>query len=227
MYSLIRLICNKDYSGNIITPERFKELIKVVNIDLFRNKYGLPEEYQPGRPVPMEYADITLKNTDDLKAFRKSLVNTPVNSGILPYPSDYAHRDTITYNYTKTINNVTTSLPKPVEILRGPEFDARTGNYTKRPTTANPIGTIRSDGIHISPAIITAVNFYYFRWPVTPVFTYVQHDGYISYDAANSIEAEYPVDEHLTLVNMCLSYIGVNLREADIVQYSELKKREG
>jgi hypothetical protein len=227
IYSLIKLICNKDFSGNIITPDRFNELIKVVNIDLFRNKYGLPEEYQPGRPIPMEYVDVTLKNTDDLKAFRMVLVNTPVNSGILPFPEDYAHRDTITYNYTKTINSVSVLLPKPVEILRGPEFDSRQGNYTKRPTTANPCGTVRSDGIHILPNTITAVNFYYFRWPVTPSFAYIKGDGYISEDSANSIQFEWPEDEHLTLTNMILSYIGINLREGDLVQYAELKKKEG
>jgi len=33
MYNLIELIVNKDYSGNVITPERFSDLIKVVNID--------------------------------------------------------------------------------------------------------------------------------------------------------------------------------------------------
>lgn len=59
MYNVIELIVNKDFSGNIITPERFNELIKVVNIDLFRKKYGLPEQYQPGRPVPKEYVEIT------------------------------------------------------------------------------------------------------------------------------------------------------------------------
>lgn len=227
MFSLIKFITNKDFSGNIITPERFKELIKVVNIDLFRNKYGLPEEYQPGRPVPSEFADITIKNTDDLKAFKVFMPNTPVNTGILPFPSNYAHRDTVTYNFSKTINGAPTVLPKPVEILREAEFASRNGNYTKRPTTANPIGVVRSSGIHIRPLEITSADFSYFRFPITPVFNYTLGDGYITYSPATSTEFEFPIDEHYTLVKMMLSIIGVNLRESDVVGYAEQKLQTG
>ena len=227
IYSLIKFICNKDFSGNVITPEKFKELIKVVNIELFRNKYGLPEEYQPGRPIPMEYVDVTLKNTDDLKAFRVALVNTPVVSGILPFPSNYAHRDEVVYNYTKIINSASTTLPRGVEILRETQLSERRGNYTKRPTTRNPCGVVRSNGIWIYPITITEVDFFYFRWPREPVFAYIKGDGLITYDAANSTEFEWPKDEHITLTRMILQYIGVNLRENEIVNYSQVKLQGG
>jgi len=227
MFSLIEYITNKDFLGNIVTPEKFAELIKVVNIDLFRKKYGLPEEYQPGRPIPNEYADITLKNTDDLKVFKMSLIDTTVTNGLLPFPTDYAHRDTVSYNFSKIINGVATILPKLVEVLRESEFTSRSGNYTKLPTTTNPIGVVRSDGIHILPITISQVDFHYFRWPIDPVFAYVLGDGFITYDAVNSTEIEWVKDEHLTLVRMVLGYVGINLREADIFQYSEQKLKEG
>ncbi len=227
MFSLIKLITNKDYSGNIITPDRFNELIKVVNIDLFRNKYGLPEEYQPGRPIPLEYVDITLKNTDDLKAFRVAVLNTPVTSGLLPFPTNYAHRDEVRYNYTKTINGVSTSFPKPVEILREGQFSDRLGNYTKRPTTQNPCGVVRSDGIHIEPTTITAVDFFYFRWPTEPEFAYTMGDGYITYNATGSVEVEWTKDECLTLVWMMMPYLGINLNREDIILYAKNKLQQG
>jgi hypothetical protein len=227
IYTLIRFIVNKDFEGNIITPERFKELIKVVNIDLFRKKYGLPEEYQPGRPVPNEHVDITLKNTDDLKAFRMSILNAPVISGVLVYPLDYAHRDELVYNFTKTINGKATILPRGVEILRESQISERRGNYTKQPSTKNPCGVMRLSGIHIYPITITSVDFYYFRFPRDPVFSYVQHDGYITYDTTNSTELEWTKDEKITFTRMVLQYIGVNLREGDIVQYSQMKLQGG
>jgi len=175
----------------------------------------------------LEYADITLKNTDDLKAFKVYVPNIVVAAGVLAYPSNYAHRDTITYNYSKTIHGVATILPKPVEILRENQFSSRNGNYTKRPTTANPIGVMRSDGIHIRPLTITAVDFNYYRWPIDPVFSYTIGDGYITYNASTSVEFEWVVDEHLTLVRMMLEYLGVNLRESDIVQYANTKIQQG
>lgn len=227
MFNLVRFIANKDYDGNIVTPARFNELIKVVNIELFRNKYGLPEEYQPGRPVPMEYVDVTLKNTDDLKAFRVSLVNTPVTAGVLPYPQNYAHRDTIVYNFTKTINSVATVLPREVEMLREGQMAERRGNYTKRPTTQNPCGVVRLDGIYIYPTTITLVDFYYFRFPTDPVFGYVEADGYITEDASASTQFEWVKDEHITLTRMILSYIGINLRENEVIAYAENKLKQG
>ena len=227
IYTLIEFIVNKDYDGNIITPERFRMLIKVVNIDLFRQKYGIPEEYQPGRPIPNERADITLKNTDDMKAFKVRLANRTVTAGVMLYPDNYAHRDTLAYNYSKTINGTPTSLPRPVEILREHEFASREGNYTKRPTLQNPIGVMRVDGIHIRPVTITACDLNYYRFPIDPVFAYTEFDGGITYDSANSTELEYPVDEHFTLTKMCMALIGVNLRIEEIVAYSEQKLKTG
>ena len=226
MYSLIEFIVNKDFDGNVITPGRFNLILPVVNIELFRDKYGLPEEYQPGRPIPAEFADITLKNTDDLKAFKVRLPNRTVTDGVMSYPENYAHRDSVVYNYSKTINGVATSLPKLVEMLRESEFAAREGNYTKRPTIANPIGVMRSDGIHIRPLDIVGADLNYYRWPVTPIFGYTEGDGYITYNSAASVEIEWPVDEHYTFTKRVLSMIGVNLREESIVQYAETKLQQ-
>lgn len=227
IYDLIELICNKDFDGNIVTPERFNLLIKFVSIDLFRQKYGIPEEYQPGRPVPLEYADITLKNTDDLKAFKVRLANRSVASGVMSFPTNYAHLMTVVYNYSKTVNGVAITLPKQVEVLREAEFASRTGNYTKRPTTANPIGVIRSDGIHIRPITITAADLNYYKFPVDPVFGYIEFDGGVTYNASTSTEFEWPADEHLTLARMILSQIGINLRSEELVQYAETKLKQG
>jgi hypothetical protein len=223
IYSLIEYIGNKDFSGNIVPPDKFNQLIKVVNIELFRKKYGIPEEYQPGRPIPNEFADITIKNTDDLKAFKMPIFGRAVANGILLYPSDYAHRDTFVYNYSKTINGTVTVFPRPIEVLREAEFASRNGNYTKRPTTYNPICVLRSDGVHIRPITITSVDMFYYRFPVTPVFSYVEADGYITDNPAASVQFEYPVDEHFTLTKMILSLVGINLRESDLVAYAEQK----
>lgn len=227
IHQLIEFICNKDYDGNEISPARFAPLLKVANIEHFRKKYGLPEQYQPGRPIPLEYAEITLKNIDDLRAFKVGPTATAVTAGKFNYPSDYAHKDELRYNFVKNINGTATVLPRPVEILRESQLSDRLGNYTKRPTTKNPAGVLRGDGIYIYPTTITTVDFSYYRWPVDPVFEYYQNDGYIEYNAGSSVELEWPKDEHMPIVALMLSYVGINLRVADIVQYSEMKKKEG
>lgn len=228
MYQLMELILNKDYSGNTITPERFSQLIKVVNIDKFRKKFGLPEEYQPGRPVPREFAEITAKNADDLRMFKATpLLNTPSPAGLLPYPNNYAHYDAIYYNLSVTIDGAAVIMPRPIEILRESQISARRGNYTKTPTTGYPVAVLRSAGIQIYPVSITVVDFTYWRFPIDPVFAYVQGEGFITYDAPNSVEFEWTVDEHTSLVAMMLQYFGVNLRESEIYNYANIKLKEG
>jgi hypothetical protein len=226
MWSLVEYVTNKYFSGNVITPDRFNMLIKTVNIELFRQKYGIPEDFQPGRPIANESADITLKNTDDLKAFKVRLPNRTVANGVMLYPADYAHRDTVVYNYSKTINGIATPLPRPVEILREAEFAAREGNYTKRPTTVNPIAVLRSDGIHIRPITIAGCDLNYYRFPVDPVFGYDEFDGGVVYNSATSTEIEWVKDEHFTFVKQLLSLVGINLREEAVIQYAEQKLQQ-
>ena len=227
IYDLIGYITNKDYDGNEITPDRFASLIKVANIEYFRKKYGLPEQYQPGRPVPLEHAEITLKSIDDLRMFKVGPATTVVTGGMFAYPADYAHKDEIRYDFVKSINGSNVTLPRPVEILRESQLSDRLGNWTKRPTTQNPVGVLRSDGIYIYPTTITSVEFSYYRFPVDPVFAYNLHDGYISYDAGSSTELEWSREEHGQITALVLSYIGINLRSQEVYQYSELKKKEG
>jgi hypothetical protein len=71
------------------------------------------------------------------------------------------------------------------------------------------------------------VDFSYYRFPVDPQFAWIERDGYIEYDSANSVEYEWVKDESLTLTRMILQYVGVSLREADLVQYSEQKLKTG
>jgi len=162
-----------------------------------------------------------------MKAFKMSDFGRAVANGVMTYPVTYAHRQSIVYNYTKTINHVVTVLPRPVEVLREEEFASRTGNYTKQPTLSNPIAVIRSDGVHIRPLTILSCDFHYVRWPVTPEFGYIIGDGFITYDPTTSTETEWPEDEKIVLARMCLEYIGINLRSEEILGYANAKLKEG
>ena len=54
-YELVKYIANKDYGGNVIAPDQYGKLIVSANIDLFKKKLGLPEDFQLGAPVSREY----------------------------------------------------------------------------------------------------------------------------------------------------------------------------
>jgi hypothetical protein len=226
-YSLLEFILNKDYSGNVLTPDRFQKVIRVVNISLFCKKIGLPQEYQLGRPIPREYIEINKVNSVELSRFKKKSANTPSPNGLLPYPSDYALWDQVVNNVTKIIDGVSTVIPRPVEILRAMQCVSRRGNWTKKPTTYYPIGEVTADGIQLYPITITSVDFHYWRYPADPLFAYTQNEGYISANDVACTEFEWPLELHPELIQMELEYFGINMREADIVQYAEQKLQQG
>jgi len=276
-WELVNYIANKDFEGNVITPERFNQLIKIVNLDLFKIKMGLPEEYQPGNPIPRQTIDLNSRLTSEtkfLKVFdpnyeliiptvvfngddafydqyyvtqiilfdglRYEVIQNPAgieglgdppNEPIYyrlynSYPTGLFDIEDIRYIYQRNIDGSPVSIPKPVERLTEGEYSDRAGNYTKQPTTKNPVCVFRSDGIYVYPDTIDSVELSYVRYPVDPVFDYTQEAGYIT-DGGASVEYEWGDHLFMDLTRMILGYIGINLREEQLQQYAETHKQQG
>lgn len=224
-WELVNYIANKDYGGNVIEPDRFKQLCQVVNLDLFKVKMGLPEEYQPGQPFSRQYLDATQRLTDETRFLRKRVAAQAVTAGKISYPANYFGFDAIRYGYQRQIDGASTVLWKPVEVLTEDQYSDRAGNWTKKPTTKNPICVCRDDGIYIYPASIPQVDLAYVRYPEDPVFVYTQQTGYI--EAGASTEYEWPKHLHRDLTMMILGYMGINIREQQLQQYAEQHKAQG
>jgi hypothetical protein len=114
-----------------------------------------------------------------------------------------------------------------VEMLTDDEASDRLGRWVKRPTTWDSICVVRNDGIHIYPITIQLVDFYYYRYPLAPVFAYTANTGYITDDPGNSTQFEWPEHLHNDLVRLILGYVGINIRDEQLFQYAEQKKQAG
>jgi len=227
IYNLIKFIGNKDFNGNFYKADHYNLTIKAVNIDYFKVKAGLPEEYQPGRPIPRQSVDITKKLSDDLRKFKEPVLNQTVTAGKFSVPADYVHELAVSYNYSRTVDGDVKTLPKVVDMLTEAQWADRMGNWTKRPTTKCPIGIVRQSSIYIEPSTINAVDWYYLRLPADPVFAYTVVADELVYDSGNSTEFEWPKVNHMDLVRLLLSYLGINLREQQLIQYAEMQKMKG
>ncbi|MBE3087293.1 MAG: hypothetical protein IMZ64_13880 [Bacteroidetes bacterium] len=224
-WTLVNFIANKDYGGNIIEPDRFNQLAKLANLDLFKLKMGLPEEYQLGAPLSRQYLDATQRLTDETRFLKKRIAAQTVTTGVVAYPSDYFTFNTMRYGFQRTIDGEATVLWKSVEVLTEDQYSDRAGNWTKQPATKNPVCVIRNDGIYVYPTTIPQVDFSYIRYPVEPEFVYVQQAGYITEGACT--EFEWPIHLHRDLTMMILSFIGINIREQQLEQYAEMHKEKG
>lgn len=226
-YELIEYITNKDYSGNVIAPDQYGKLIVAANIDLFKKKMGLPEDYQLGAPITREYIDANKVQLADTKHLKVREPTQTVSSGVIAYPAGYFLDDAIRYSYQRNVDGASTTITKVVEALSEAQYGDRAGNWTKKPTTKNPVYVVRNDGIYIYPASIAVVDFNYYKYPTEPVFAYTQETGYITYDSGSSTEFDWPERLHMDLIRIILGYVGINIREAQLSQYAEIKKKEG
>ncbi len=62
--------------------------------------------------------------------------------------------------------------------------------------------------------------------PVTPVWAYTVVNNRLAYDDASSVDIEWNAAKYPRLMALALSYLGINLREGDMVQFAELQKKE-
>lgn len=227
IYEFIEYIINKDYNGNVLSPDQYGKLIVSANIDLFKKKMGLPEDFQLGTPISREYIDANKMHTADTMHLKVREATQSVTTGVIAYPAGYCVDDAIRYTYQRNVDGAPVNIIKVVEALSEAQYGDRAGNWTKKPSTKNPVYVVRNDGIHIYPATITVVDFNYYKYPTTPVFVYVQETGYITYNESGSTEFDWPERLHMDLVRIILGYVSINIREAQLVEYAEAKKKEG
>ncbi len=224
-FNFMNFVLDKDYNGQVLKPDYFNTLLLASNISYYKLKFGLPEEYRPGQPVPRQAVDISRKLTDDLRAFKITATMTIDGSGIGSFPGGYSHMDSMKYGRAVTIDTVGYTYWSPVEELTSGQAADRLGNYTKRPTEKNPIGEYTSTGVIVYPVTINQVTIVYYRMPIQPVFIWSVSNDEISDNG--STEWEWPVDCHMDLVRLMSSDMGINVREQLITEFSEMKLQKG
>lgn len=212
---------NKEQSGNSLSPEQFNSGLAWSNLEYFKLKYGLSEDYQAGRPVAPVTYEISAKIMDDMRSLRtvlggKNAPALPIDvNGWAEIPPDYLHVSSIKYNGTT------------IEILREDFLGDRLTNSIKYPSKENPICVMQENYIQFYPKDLGFVEFSYLRLPQTPVFGYTIINDAIVYDPNTSVQSEFPQDCLADIGNLILHYAAQNLRDQLSLQTSEQRKEKG
>ena len=232
---LVNFISNKETSGNTMKIDEYNTLIKGVNIDMLNLRYGVPEQYRAGQPLPQMSYEVTKKMIDDLR-YLKVRTGVDVNPitidqwGRCPIPADYLHLSSATHN--RVINNnceIKDIEPADIELLSDAQIAPRRQNSVTKPTLIDPCMAIFSTYFQFYPRELRNVELTYLRFPNTPYYAYTideDTDEYI-YDAVNSVNFEFPDDCLIDIVRFVASYVGINLKETAVIQYVEQVKNEG
>jgi hypothetical protein len=218
--NFVNLQVNKDQSGNALNKEEYNLCLKVANIEYFNWLYGLPQDYQPGRPIPRVAYEMNSYVTDSLKNFKIKMGGTDApmfvdSNGKSPYPEDYVHESSIRFQNSK------------VEIVKDDHVGDRLEHSIMKPEMKYPIVVFYSDHLQFYPKNLGKVEFTYLRMPTTPIYaSTIVNDGHV-YDAANSTELEWPKSNHPDFLQFVLEYVAVNLREGMVYQNTLRRKAQG
>ena len=233
IFDFINYTANKEQTGATCTPFQFQSFISAANIDYYNLKLGLPQEYKPGMTLPRQAWETTQRITDDLRAFKvilggETTAAQPVDAnGQMVIPSDYWAMSTIRYKKAEVDGCTTNLFWRPVEVLKDADFNDRLSSVLKAPDYDYPICCFYNTYIQIYPKNLGYVTFTYLRRPVTPVYGYTIVNDVPVYDAATSTQFEFPENDHLDICRIILGYMGINIREQQLLQYAELMKTKG
>lgn len=166
---------------------------------------------------------------DTLAPFKKKYNFTPSNtvSGYIVVPSNVNYLDLLDVEIQFQISNRT--VYAPVKMINEDERSIRLNSQIDPPTVTSPVGEMdvpRYIKLYPTGSGYTG-TVTYFKRPVKPVYAYTIISGrVIQYDAANSTQLEWRDTEHIPILLKALSSIGINLGDAEVGQFAQLKSQE-
>lgn len=209
---IVNLAINKDISGNAFTPDEYKTLINTHSMRLFREKLGVPQEYQPNAPIGREGVSITKENEMALLPFQ--VVET------------IATVDGQASLSGKNVAYISTVLPSP-QIARGFDecFPFELGDRLKdpitKPTEKDPVMVWRSPIlVDIYPTSVANVTFYYYRYPTQANFTITPNVNTLLPEYTSITELQWSDPHKIEIAYRVIREAGVNIEKQDAVALS-------
>lgn len=223
-YIYVQSLANKTQRGGYLNSDTFNLYAERAQIEEFMVRYGNPMEYQPGRPVPRISYQVTKKISDDLRPFivdKTMLVNKYGQSNI---PQDYVHSTNIIYK-TQDKKGVTKTVG--IEEVDNDKLGNRLSSSIVAPNKLHPICVFRNNFVQFYPENLGNVTFTYLRKPKTPKRSYNIVNNREVYDSSSSVDFEFPDNVHNSICSRILSYLGIKIREQELIQYAEVKSQKG
>lgn len=234
VYETLKDLINKDQNG-FITPAVFNNFAQVAQINLYNRLLDSMKDYKrQSRASFLSGRDKSkLKQIEeDLSTLAKSQTLTRIPAiAAFKKPDDYSRLISISTAGTVLMD---VSTRKTVDICHDQEkLDRILNSAISAPKLDSPLAFI-SNNIEVYPTSVNKIKVRYYkvpegrspangdRIPASPKYAYYTAGGIAdAYDSTNSVDFELPEHYLSDLVYEIASLAGVNLRDNDIVSYSE------
>jgi hypothetical protein len=199
LYRFVQFIANKDQRG-FVKPSEFNLAATRAQLDIIEEKFKEKNSH---------------KNLDDLAPVteKATITYSAGTNGAFTYPSNFLHFVSMTFN------------GKSVEIIGHEKLQNVLGSQILAPNADNPVAVMIDEGFEIydgaSEANAGVCVLTYIKEPSAPKWTYTSINGISVYNAsaADAQELTLPVSTNKDIIHKILEYIGVSLREEDLVQF--------
>lgn len=207
-------ILNKDNNG-YITPDEFNLFAKQAQLEVFEQYFYDYTNWVNKRNARLAndgYSDIQKQITETIDIFSTS-ANLVYSGGNQSFalPADWYYINVVLYN------------SKEVEFVAQNKVNILLNSNLTAPTTSYPAYYQKGNDIKVYPStIVSGVSTMYVREPVDPKWTYTLVGGspIFNQSALDYQDFELPESAQNDLVFKILSYAGVNIREAEVVQFA-------
>ena len=207
IYKIVKILANKENRG-WIKPSEFNLLAKRVQLDIIKDRIGKvsPDGTNNG------YRDDASIQDELRTVMEESGALSSTTSGH-SLPTSYLHFISAKYNEYE------------IDMVNHGEITKRKRSQLNPPSSDSPIGVIIGDylRVYISSGEFVegcgVVKMMYIKEPTAPSWAYNTLNNVEVYNSSSSVQIALPESTHKEVIHRILAYVGVTLREKDVVEF--------
>jgi len=233
VYRLVQTFSNKEQRG-FITPKDFNLLAKQAELELYNKRLSVVMEKSQPKKAAGYYAEgVTpdLAEQDLAQFLMTTIVATTADTTVAHVGSSNSLlTDYIVSMSTGDSETQAIGTNVPVEIVNNKNINQVLRSSLAKPSASYPVALIgySSDSnkklINVFPDTITSVTVTHYLHDYDPRWDYITIAGKPVYNSSGSTQFRSANRTHGELVIKILEYLGVSIREAEVVQYANTKE---
>jgi hypothetical protein len=224
IHNNILIILDKEQQG-FVTHDEIDRVLDISQMALFNTYFNNPKSAQQGQTYWKSQ-----RIDDSLSPFKEKFTfasgGAISSTGVITLPVNFMNLLSL---YTTVYNStLARNIYSAVQVLNEEELIERLESQVIPVTSDDPIAIMnKNNQIQLFPESAQSGGIYYLRRPVKPVFGYTQVGRVVTYNSGTSTQLEWKQDDINNIIVGALSYLGVNLSANDIVEFAELKNKDG
>jgi hypothetical protein len=228
------VILNKDQNGRMRTDDFNIAIQQASDWKLVQTTDNI-KEYKPGQPVAPIAWQKSRMISEQLRHLLTMVPMWPDSDGRITLPENLFYTSEIRHPYYVCAGDCKTAddwkkVPRniPVRIVENDEMGMILNNDLAKPEMSDPAAEFIGGQMQLYPTDIPVVLLYYLRYPTKPIYAVtLTPSGREEFDPVASVDLDWPQSAFNDIAFKCLEFMGVNIRDGEIAQFSDSKERQG